>query len=134
MALVLDTSAFYAYMVEKDQYHKSVSLVLVEALQRGERLHSSSFVLCETLGLLQIRHGVKASRLFMDKVFPAVEWRWVDRALFQRLWELAQEHSRRSFTLVDASVVACIEQLPGSVCVAVDDDLRTFNFPVLPSA
>ncbi len=133
MALVLDTSAFYAYLVEKDLYHEPVSRILVEALQAGERLYSSSFVLCETLGLLQIRHGPKAAGVFMDKVFPVVEWRWVDQALFARMWELAREQSRRWFTLVDASVVACIEQLPGSTCIAVDDGLRAFDFPVLPS-
>ena len=132
MACVIDTSAFYAYLVAPDRFHPVVSELLSGLVGKGERLVSTSFVLGETLGLLQIRHGRRAAEIFMRQVYPLVQWRWVDEAMFTRCWQIVREHPRRGFTIVDASVVACLEEHPRSVCVAVDEDFKEFSFVLLP--
>lgn len=132
MSLCVDTSAFYAYLIERDRFHESVSGCIRHAVEDGEELLSTSFVLSETLGLLQIRHGLEAARLFMDRIYPALEWRWVDDALLERMWRIHVSRSERGFTIVDASIVACIEDRPGCACLAVDDGLRGLGFEVLP--
>jgi predicted nucleic acid-binding protein len=109
----VDTSAFYAFLVARDRYHCPLRDFLGRAVERGDALFSSSFALCETLGLLQARHGLRAARVFMERVYPIVEWWWIDERLFSRIWRLANEHGRRGLTAVDASAVACIEDRPG---------------------
>jgi predicted nucleic acid-binding protein len=132
MPCVVDTSAFYAYMVSGDRFHEVVKEYLSSAVRAGEVLRSTSLVLGETLGLLQTRHGFAAAARFMDAVYPIIEWRWVDDSLFDEAWRVAATRNARSFTIVDASVVACIREHPGTVCVAVDDDLAAFEFAVEP--
>jgi len=128
----VDTSAFYAYLVRNDRFHGPVSDVLSRAVSENRPLFSSSFVLGETLGLLQFRHGVQAAQRFMTDVYPMVMWRWVDAKMFADVWDIVIGSGRRSLTVVDASAVACIHERAGSVCIAVDTDLTGFGFDVLP--
>ncbi len=128
----VDTSAFYAYLVAGDRYHEAVTGFLTQAAREGRILFSSSLVLGETLGLLQIRHGIDAASRFMSDLYPLVVWRWVDRKMFDDVWRLVRSEDRRGFTVVDASAVTCIRERLGSVCVAIDDDLRRFDFEVYP--
>lgn len=132
MRCFVDTSAFYAYLVAGDRYHEAVAKYLTEAVEAGKVLFSSSLVLGKTLGLLQTRHGVDAAARFMTTIYPLIAWRWIDQDLFPEIWRLVQAVGARSFTAVDASAVVCIAEHPGSVCVAVDDDLRAFGFEVFP--
>ncbi|MBN2493352.1 MAG: type II toxin-antitoxin system VapC family toxin [Deltaproteobacteria bacterium] len=132
MACVIDSSAFYAYLVAADRHHRAVAGALSGLVREGERFFSTSFVLGETLGLLQIRHGSKAAEVFMHKIYPLVEWRWVDETLFSRIWQIASESPSRGFTIVDASVVACLQEHPKARCVAVDKGFERFGFPLLP--
>ena len=128
----VDTSAFYAYLVRNDRFHGPVSHYFITAVSEGRSLFSSSFVLGETLGLLQFRHGVEAATRFMADVYPLVMWRWVDAKMFDDMWDIVRNSVRRSFTVVDASAVTCIRERPGSVCVAIDTDLTGFGFDVYP--
>ena len=54
----VDTSAFYAYLIEGDRFHGLVSACIREAATRDEKLVSTSFVLSETQDLLQVRDGL----------------------------------------------------------------------------
>jgi hypothetical protein len=106
--------------------------MMSRAVSESRPLFSSSFVLGETLGLLQFRHGVQAADRFMTDVYPLVMWRWVDAKMFADVWDIVRSSGRRSLTVVDASAVACIRERAGSVCIAVDTDLSGFGFDVLP--
>jgi predicted nucleic acid-binding protein len=130
----VDTSAFYAYLVVEDRYHQPVAEYLTSAVAARRTLFSSSLVLGEILGLLQIRHGLEAAARFMADVYPLVMWRWVDRGMFEDIWRLVQSQGKRGFTVVDASAVFCVRERAGSVCVAVDEDLADFGFQVYPGA
>ena len=132
MYCYVDTSAFYAYLVAGDAYHSAVNEYLMKAVQAGKILFSSSLVLGEVLGLLQHRHGVDAARGFISDVYPTVLWRWVDLKMFNDIWPLVESTNKRSFNVVDASAVTCIRERPGSLCVAIDDDLDGFGFEVYP--
>lgn len=132
MACVIDTSAFYAYLVAGDRFNAETTELLTGLVKKGERLVSTSFVLSETLGLLQVRHGLQATEIFMRKIYPTILWRWVDQAMFSRMWQISRDHHLRGFTIVDASVVACLEEHPGAACIALDEDFRVFGFPLLP--
>lgn len=132
MACVVDTSAFYAYLVAGDRFNQETTELLADLVKKGERLISTSLVLGETLGLLQVRHGFQAAEVFMQKIHPVIVWRWVDQAMFSRMWPICKGRRLRGFTIVDASVVACMEEHPGATCIALDEDLKGFGFPLLP--
>ena len=133
MTVCVDTSAFYAFMVQRDSNHVKIRRFFVDAFERHDELISTSLVLGETLGLLQHRHGVDAARRFIENIYPAVSWRWVDENLLSNAWQILEERNRRGFTIVDASVVAAVRERPGCVCAAFDPDLGRFGFEVLPS-
>lgn len=133
MSACVDTSAIYAFLVPQDRHHDAVRTELERKARRGEMLFSTSFVLCETLGLLQMRHGLRAVQTFLERVHPLIAWRWVDEALFVEIRRIMQARPSRGLTSVDASCIACVRERPGSACIAVDDDLRGLGFDVLPA-
>lgn len=132
MTVCVDTSAFYAFMVQADSNHRKIGKFFAKVFERHDELISTSLVLGETLGLMQHRHGVDAARRFMQSIYPAVSWRWVDSGLLREAWRILDEKNLRGFTIVDASVVAAIAERPGCACAAFDPDLTGFGFEVVP--
>ena len=132
MTVCVDTSAFYAFMVQRDSNHRRSRELFASAFEQREELISTSLVLGETLGLLQHRHGVGAARRFVESIYPAVSWRWVEARLMQKAWQILDERNRREFTIVDGSVVAAVKERSGCRCMAFDPDLKGFGFEVLP--
>ena len=57
MSLFVDTSAFYAYMIGSEEAHPAVSREFTAALTGRSPLWTTSFVLVETMALLQHRIG-----------------------------------------------------------------------------
>ena len=68
-----DTSALYALLVDTDANHEA-SLAAASSLRgEGARLVTTSFVVLETVSLLQSRIGVEAVRTFYRDVLPLLE-------------------------------------------------------------
>lgn len=57
MAVFVDTSAWYALGTAGDESHAAARRVYAELIRHGERLITCSYVLAETMGLIQRRLG-----------------------------------------------------------------------------
>ena len=58
----VDTSAFYAYLSRDDQDHAVVVESFRAVLETERKLVASSYVIAETMGLVQHRLGLVSSR------------------------------------------------------------------------
>jgi predicted nucleic acid-binding protein len=100
-SVFVDTSAIYAFLVPEDDRHQEAK-GLVESLRAAEpELVSSSYVLQETVALLQARIGVPAVRTFQRNLAPALEIEWIDGPLYQRAMAALLAAGKRGVTLTD---------------------------------
>jgi hypothetical protein len=97
VSVFADTSAFYALLVGSEDAHDAVRAAFADIVGAGRPLWTTSFVIVETLAILQHRIGLNAARDFDDVVVPVLRIQWVDERLYRlgvdRLW---REDRRRS--------------------------------------
>ncbi len=133
MSVFVDTSAFYALLVRTDAAHETVRPAFARLLTSGRPLWTTSFVLVETMALLQHRIGLEASRDFDEDVLPIVRVQWVDEHLYRlgidRLWR----EDRRHLSLVDAISFECMRHQGIDTALAVDPHFAEAGFIVLPT-
>lgn len=133
MSVFADTSAFYALLVRNDQSHTAVSASFASVLRRGRPVWTTSFVLVETMALLQHRIGLEAARDFDDQVLPAVTVHWVDEDLYRRGADRLWREDRRQVSLVDAVSFEFMKIQGITTALAVDPHFREAGFGLLPA-
>ena len=132
MSVFVDTSAFYALLVRTDDAHKAVRAAFGGLLADKRPLWTTSFVIVETMALLQHRIGLAAARDFDEEVLPVVQVRWVDDDLYRlgtdRLWR----EDRRQVSLVDSVSFEFMRLQKLGTALAVDPHFADAGFDVLP--
>jgi predicted nucleic acid-binding protein len=132
VSVFVDTSAFYAHMVKSEESHVAVRDTFARLLDQGRPMWTTSFVMVETMALLQHRIGLAAARDFDEEVLPAVQVRWVDEHLYRlgidRLWR----EDRRQLSLVDVVSFEFMRIEGLETALAIDPDFAEAGFRVLP--
>ncbi len=134
MSAFVDTSAFYAWLVRSESSHRRVAAVFDTLLHDRRPLWTTSFVVVETMALLQHRIGLEAARGFDEDVLPAVRVQWVDDALYRRGVARLWKADRRQLSLVDCVSFAFMTQQGLTTAVAVDPHFQQAGFELLPDA
>lgn len=133
MSVFADTSAFYALLVRNDEAHGAVRDAFAALIENGRPLWTTSFIIVETMALLQHRIGLEAARDFDEDVLPVVRVRWVDEALYRlgtdRLWR----EDRRHVSLVDSVSFEFMKQEDIRTAWAVDPHFAAAGFNVVPA-
>ncbi len=101
MNVFVDTSAFYAVLDADDAYHPAARASWTDLLDGGHELHTSNYVLVETLALLQARIGMDSVRTFTADVLPVLSVFWVDEATHRSAHHALLVSGRRDLSLVD---------------------------------
>ena len=101
MATFVDTSALYAVLDAADPNHSRAAVAWRALIERGEPLVTSSYVVVETVALVQSRHGFEAARRLVEDVLPVFDVVWVDEALHATAASAWLAAARRSLSLVD---------------------------------
>ena len=97
----IDTSAIYAALVVDDQAHPMARSALVRLGKEAAVLVTHSFVIQETVSLLQARSGLEAVRRFHDEVLPALKVVWTTDSLCQQSMAALLAVSSRRVSLTD---------------------------------
>jgi predicted nucleic acid-binding protein len=129
----VDTSALYALLVRTDESHEKVTSAFTALVKGNEVLWTTSFVVVETMALLQHRVGLDAARDLDEHVLPALRIHWVDEALYRagtdRLWR----EDRKQLSLVDAVSFEFMKSHGIREALAVDPDFSAAGFSVVPA-
>lgn len=124
----VDTSALYALLVEGDDNHPQARRTALLLRRQGARLMTSSFVVLETVTLLQTRVGVAAVRIFNRDVLPLLDVVWVDEDLLHRAMAALLASSRRRISLADWSSFAIMRERGIVRAFAYDEDFARQGF------
>ena len=128
----VDTSALYAALNRTDAAHERVAPVLQTLLDSEATLVTTSFVLIETVSLLQARVGLEAAREFMLTMVPALDVAWVDSDLCARGVEGWATGGHRDVSLVDCISFALMHELHLPHALTLDRHFAERGFAVIP--
>ena len=127
----VDTSALYALLVEADDNHHAARTVAPSFRDAGAGLVTSSFVVLETVTLLQARVGVAAVRIFHRDVLPVLDVVWVGEDLLHRAMAALLASSQRRVSLTDWSSFVLMRERGIVHAFAFDEDFARQGFEVV---
>jgi len=129
-----DTSGLYAAVVGNDEAHDAAHGILVRLLEEGREIHTTSYVLLETMALLQARVSLEKALEFDAALGPFLTIQWVAGSLHARaVARLASPRGGRRVSLVDATSFVAMEDLGIEKAFAFDSHFRDEGFEILES-
>jgi uncharacterized protein len=101
MIVFADTSALFALLVHDDYMHVRARANFEHFIENNTLLLTSSYVLLETLTLLQRRVSLEAVWDFDRKLMPLLDIVWADEGWHTRAMQRLQAERSRSVSLTD---------------------------------
>ena len=101
MIVFADTSALFALLVRDDLMHIRAKENFAYFARYGVQLLTSSFILVETVALLQRRIGLAPVHDFNAKILPLLEVVWIDAEWHGRAMQRLLAQDKRGLSLVD---------------------------------
>lgn len=132
MTCFIDTSAFLAVLGNDDANHARAKAVWGDLLEQRTPLVTSSYVLTETVAILQHRMGLDAVRLFHDDIHPILTIEWVSGVLHDRSMGVVLAARRRNLSLVDCVSFEVMRQRGIRKAFAFDAHFAEQGFDVVP--
>jgi predicted nucleic acid-binding protein len=133
MSVFGDTSAFYPLLVRTEADHERVRAAFAALLESARPIWTTSFVLLETMALLQHRIGLEAARDFDEDILPVLHVHWVEQDLFRRGVDRLWRADRRRLSLVDCVAFECMLLQGLRTAFALDPHFADAGFELLPS-
>ncbi len=133
MSVFVDTSGLYALLVRTEERHADVVSALRKVLEEGRVLHTTSYVIVETVALLQHRLGLAPVRDFVEHLLPLLSIEWVTEALHRKGTEHLLREDRRRLSLVDCVSLEYIRSEGMRDVLALDSHFTQAGCRLLPS-
>ena len=128
MIVFADTSALYALLVRDDTMHEGANANFQHLMEKNARMITSSYVLLETLTLLQRRVSFEAVWDFHHKIMPLLEVVWVDENWHSRAMQRLQAERKRSLSLTDCLSFEIMEAREISMAFTFDSHFTQRGF------
>ncbi len=132
MTTFIDTSAFLAVLDADDLQHRRAKKAWADLIGSGDPLTTSSYVLIETLALLQHRIGLEAVRTFHGDVMPVLQIEWVDAETHAAGMAGLLAASQRRLSLVDCVSFHLIRRAGIPRAFTLDRHFRVQGFACIP--
>lgn len=132
MSVFVDTSAFYALLVATEERHADVLQSTRRILEDGRDLWTTSYVLLETVSLLQHRIGLEPVLDFDEKILPLVRVEWVTARLHGKGLERLKRESRRRLSLTDCVSIEFMKAKGLDEALALDRHFQRAGFTLRP--
>ena len=129
-----DTSALYPLLVKTEAAHEPARGAFARLLETARPIWTTSFVLVETMALLQHRIGIGAARDFDDEIVPTLRVHWVDEDLYRRGAERLWREDRRRLSLADCVAFEFMKLRGVTTAFAIDPHFEEAGFELMPRA
>ncbi len=133
MICLVDTSAFYAVLDAADRNHAAAHAEWERLLLADSVLVTTSYVLVETLALLQHRIGLDAVRTFHADLMPLLRVEWIGEDLHEAGLSGVLSARRSRLSAVDCVSFAVMRRLGIDTAFAFDAHFREQGFTCLPA-
>ncbi|MEF3168553.1 MAG: PIN domain-containing protein [Deltaproteobacteria bacterium] len=130
MKVFADTSGLFALLVSNDYMHVRAKLNFAYFAKHRAHLLTSSFVLVETIALLQRRVGIPAVHDFHSKIMPLLEIVWVNNEWYTKAMQRLFALSNRSVSLVDCISFEIMESREITLAFSFDKHFPEMGFTI----
>jgi hypothetical protein len=135
-AVFVDTAGWMACADAADPVHVRSCAARDGALEQGQILVTTDFVVDETLTLIRIRLGLHAAKRWWQQVdeSPRVRWERVDVDRFEKARGLFFQYRDKRFSFTDCTSFVVMRELRLTQAITTDRHFRQMGFQVLPGA
>ena len=132
----VDTAGWMACADRADPAHARSSAARDAALEAGEILVTTDFVVDESLTLIRLRLGVDAAERWWRQIDESQRLRWerVDADRFERARQLFFQYRDKGFSFTDCASFAIMRELRLTHVLTTDRHFHQMGFHVLPGA
>jgi predicted nucleic acid-binding protein len=129
MRVFLDTSYYIALLNKQDQWHR----VAVRAFKPDDQLFTSSFIVNETISLMQARGHFSAAVEFLRNLRSneAVQIVQIDPTTQAEAWDMFAKWGASGANAVDCSSFALMRRLGIRKALTFDQHFRAAGFTTL---
>ena len=128
MKIFVDTSGLFASLVKNDIMHAKAGPTMEKLLEEGAEIHVTSYVLLETMALLQARVGLEAASQFEHVLRPLLLVHWVDESLHEKAFKRLELRGTRGVSLVDCTSFVTMEDAGIRSVFAYDEHFTEEGF------
>ena len=134
--LFVDTAGWMACADRADPAHRRSCAARDSALEAGQVLVTTDFVVDETLTLIRFRLGIDAADRWWHQVDGSqrVHWERVDVARFERARQLFFQYRDKDFSFTDCTSFAVMRELRLTQALTTDRHFRQIGFDLRPAA
>ena len=130
MNVFVDTSGFFALLVQNDYMHIRARKNFSYFAEQNAQLVTSSFVLVETIALLQRRIGLAPVHDFNAKILPLLDVIWVNDKWYTCAMQRLFAQNKTNLSLVDCLSFEIMDSLEIKYAFAFDRHFEENGFTI----
>jgi len=130
MNVFVDTSGLFALLVQNDHMHIRARENFSYFAEQNAQLVTSSFVLVETIALLQRRIGLAPVHGFNAKILPLLDVIWVNDKWYTCAMQRLFAQNNRNVSLVDCLSFEIMDSLEIKYAFAFDRHFEENGFTI----
>ena len=133
-ALFVDTAGWIACADAADPAHGRSRAARDAALEAGQLLVTTDFVVDETLTLIRLRLGLAAAEAWWQQIDRSSRLRWerVDSERFEKACQLFFQYRDKDFSFTDCTSFITMRELKLTHAITTGRHFRQIGFQVLP--
>lgn len=130
----MDTSAFVALADRADQHHASAARFIREQVTPADQLHTSNYVLDETITRLRVSAGYRAAAAFAEKAFTTRSYQRhvVDADVEADAFRVFTRYSDHDLSFTDCTTIVWLERLSITQVFAYDRAFQAVGYQLVP--
>lgn len=132
--LFVDTAGWIACADGADPAHRRACAARDRAIEEGQPMVTTDFVVDETLTLLRLRLGVAAAEAWWHLVDRSARLRWerISVERFERARGVFFRYRDKAFSFTDCTSFAVMQELKLTSALTTDRHFRQMGFHVVP--
>jgi len=133
-ALFMDTAGWMACADGADPAHTRCCAARDGALEAGQTLVTTDFVVDETLTLVKFRLGLRAAATWWQQIDRSARVRWerIDTDRFEKARQLFFQHRDKNFSFTDCTSFVIMREARLTHALTTDRHFRQMGFQVVP--
>ena len=133
----VDTGAWLAIAVKRDQYHKRAAAYYQHLSSQNVRLLTTNYALVETYTRIRYDDGHAKAVSFREILSRAVEQdklfvEWITPELHEEAWSIFQSYSDQEFSIVDCASFVVAQRARVDEVFGFDKGFITMGFNLRP--
>lgn len=131
----VDTAGWMACADGSDPAHARAGAARDEALEKGNLLVTTDYVLDETLTLIRMRLSLAAAEKWWSQLEGSsrVRWEWIGVTRAEKARRVFFRHRDKNYSFTDCTSLVVMQELRLKQALTTDRHFRQMGFEILPA-